>query len=480
MPPSGVRRARPERRLHLARTPNLLKFLLLFAGVTVAGLAVAVWRMRRSGWNVLDPTAAFWLGFAAYYGAGNIWFCWDVLTQGVYDSGGFYFDPAAASDVRALSQVAGMTVAYGLSVALGMFWLGRASLAVGFVGAVARKLASGPDLAGGLLVPLCVIYWLGQLGIVPLRGGVLPSGILILPLICCLALNLKLCFQATQQPRSRGGRAIALAIGVLSVSVLCGAAAASKEQTLMPAVAAFAGFMLGVRRPWPIAAAIVIALPAFVVVQTFNKLSRAVIWDSEAKLSAEDRIEAIGRTALAVVFEDRSGSHIDGLNRLCTAVPMMQTLELVRRQDGISFVDGLVVPYIPRAVWPSKPQVMVGNTLYRKFSGDEGGGSSSSPGQPAEAFMYGGWFGVVTLGVGMGLLAAFASSMVQHFWAARKAASLGVVMLMALNFGKCENWLWAYVPSLVNCAVLLIALQLLSHLVSRSKQWNGRTFRRAS
>jgi hypothetical protein len=438
----------------------LLIPLLVFAGVAAGGLAVAAWRLRRSGWNVFDPTATLWLGFALYYGVGNIWFCSRVWTLGVYEHGGFCFDPVAANDAQSLSQVAWMIVVYGLSVALAMFWLGRASLAVRAMGAGARKLASGPDIALALLLPLCVIHWLSELGLIAPPSGFLPSGLLMVPLIGCLALNAKVSYVATQRP---SGLSVTIAFCVLTLSAICGAATGMKQAILMPTVASFGGFMLGTRRPWPIAAAISVALPAFVVLQTFNQLSRAVIWDSTAKLSVIQRIEAIGSAAISVVSPKQSEVELADMSRLCTAVPMMQTLELLQRRDGISVLDGLVIPYVPRVLWPDKPAVVTGGTLYEKFTGQIG--SSSSPGQPAEAYMYGGWFGVVAVGFGVGAVGAFAGAIVRELWCGRKAACLGVTVLMALTFGKCENWLWTYVPAVLNAVVVLVGFRLVANCV---------------
>jgi hypothetical protein len=435
--------------------------VITFSLVTLASLVLAAFVLRRRSWCVLDPTVLFWFGFALYYGAANIWFCWDESRDGLRNRGGDIFDQHTSDDVDSLVMVAGLTVVYGTAVAFGMFVLGPIVSRVQSDW-LTRKLLTGPDIAMGLLVPLCLLHWFVQFGLASKVGVGLPSAILGVPLVCCLALNVKLAYETARHPV---GRRLVTALGVLGISMLGGAIGGMKEALLLPAFAAFAGLMLAVRRPWPIAIAVVTAIPAFLALKAWNDSNRSVMWDQTVKLSTRDRlavlVDNIGESSEA----DDAETYFEGMRRLCTAEPMLQTLGLVRNKDGISLVDGLIIPHVPRALWPDKPSVVVGGVLYEKFTGHTG--SSSGPTQPAEAFMYGGWVGVVVIGCALGLLGSIAGRVVQQLWHTRKAASLGALVLVAMNFAKCENWFWTYLPSLLNGIVILLGLRLGTFWLSR-------------
>jgi hypothetical protein len=429
--------------------------LTVFSCVTLVSLLIGFVRLRHRQWNVLDPIAAFWFGFAVYYGLGNVWFCLEVLAEGYYSRGSFDFDPGTDTQANALLHVARLTVLYGLAVAIGMFGPLANTVSV-CIEPISRRLAYVPDLGWGLLVPLSIIHWFKQFNAFSLTWTFVPSVASVLPFACCLALNAKLSYNATI--RASAGR-IALALGVLSLSAMAGATTGMKEALAAPCVAAFGGLMMGLRRPAPVIAAIVLGIPVFLALQSWNKAARSSLWDPTVTLSPGQRVAAVGDAAAIAVRDDTAESSSVGMNRLCTAVPMMQTMELIDGGDGISTVDGLVIPHVPRALWPDKPLVLVGEVLYSRFSGNPGG-SSSSPGQPAEAYMYGGWVGVIAIGVAVGLLGAAASTIIGQLWTCRHAAAIGTLCVVAIKFGKCENWLWAYLPALLNCVLTLIVLQL--------------------
>jgi hypothetical protein len=314
--------------------------------------------------------------------------------------------------------------------------------------------------------------WLQQFGLMPSGGLAWPSIVAVIPSACSLALNAKLSFvAASRQSKIR----LAAALGVAALSSAAGASTGSKQALLMPLVAAFGGFILGIRRPWPIIAAIAVSLPAFVGLEEWNKSLRSLIWTPDSNHSYAERIAALGDAAALAIQDYEAQSSLGDLSRLCTAIPMMQTMESIRRGQGISAMDALVIPHVPRAIWPGKPQVLVGEVLYEQFSGNPGG-SHSSPGQPAEAFMYGGWLGLVAIGAIMGCLATVASAIIARLWAARQAAALGTLSLITINFGKSENWLWAYVPSVVGCVAILVTLKILARALETP--WFNRGGRR--
>ncbi len=437
--------------------------LTIFVAISGLGLAIGIARLRRCDWNVFDPIAAFWIGFAVYYGLGNIWFCIELIGNGHYSNGGLEIDLPVETQLDQLVEVAILATSYGAMVALGMFGpLGRFSTTA--AGPIARRLSAAADLPWALVATLAMAHWLQQLGLIPSVGTTLPSVVLVIPSACSLAMNAKLSHVAAIRLSARW---IAVALGVVVLSAVAGATTGMKQAIVMPCVAAFGGFMLGARRPWPIIAAIAVSLPAFVVLQEWNQSLRSLIWSPDATYSSTERIAALGDAAALVREDDRAESSLKGLSRLCTAVPMMQTMELVRREEGVPAMDGLIIPHVPRAIWPGKPQVVVGEVLYSRFSGNPGG-SSSSPGQPAEAFMYGGWLGVLAIGAAMGCLAASASAVISQLWATRRAAALGTLSLITINFGKCENWLWAYVPSVVGCVAILVTLQVLAGMLGKA------------
>jgi hypothetical protein len=430
--------------------------LTIFSCVTLVSLLIGVVRLRHRQWNVLDPIAAFWFGFAVYYGLGNVWFCLEVLTEGQYSDGGFEFDLGREAQASALLHVAIVTVLYGLAVSIGMFGPLANTVRV-CTEPISRRLASAPDLAWGLLVPFSIIHWLKQVSAFSLTWTFVPSIALVFPFACCLALNAKLSYRATMHA---GTGRIALALGALSLSVTAGATTGMKETLLAPCVAAFGGLMMGLRRPSPVIAAMVLALPVFLAIQSWHKSARSLLWDPTVTLSSGQRVAAAGDAVAIAVGDDTRTveSSVVRLQRLCTAVPMMQTMALVDRGDAISMIDGLVIPHVPRALWPGKPLVLVGEELYSRFSGNPGG-SSSSPGQPAEAYMYGGWAVVAVIGLSLGLLGAAASTIIGQLWNCRHAAAMGTFCVVTINFGKCENWLWAYLPALLTCLVILAVLQ---------------------
>jgi hypothetical protein len=434
----------------------MLILAAVFALVALASLLLGLLRLTGCRGNFLDPTVAFWFGFAIYYGVGNVWFCWQVASAGYLQVSSLVFDSAIGADLDALLLVAGLTAAYGAAVALGMFFIGPRVVPPVFTG-MARRVAGGPDPSVWLLLPLCIVSWIAQLGMVADIATSLPHGILMIPHVCCLAINAKVCHMATQ---SRSWHSIAIALSIAIPSVIAGAATGMKEAMLTPILAGGAGFMMAYRRPWPIIAAIALALPAFVVLQAWNTVSRTVIWDETRALSPTERVSEIGQVttdALSAPDDLLTGSEI---SRLCTAVPMLQTLELLHHDNGIAIQDGLLIPLVPRAIWPDKPSIKIGATLYERFTGHEG--SSSSPGQPAEAYMYGGWVGVVAIGVGIGVLAVVGSTFLRELWDADKAASVGAVLPLAVMFLKCENLVYGYLPALLNCLVVLLVIRSVS------------------
>lgn len=431
---------------------------IALATIFCLSLCVAGVRLRACNWNILDPTVVFWVGFSVFYGVGNLWFCWDVWTRGHFESGRFVFDPHFTSDLQALELVISLTVLYGLAVAVGMFVIGpRVSSTFRIV--VDRSLSLGSDPSSGVLLPLCIANWLIQMGLVSRVSALLPHALVSIPSVCCFALNTKLAYEATQ---ARSGRTILFAFGVLSCSVVAGASTGMKEAMLTPILACFTGFMLAYRRLWPVVAVSLAALPIFLALQTWNSMSREVIWDEDRRLGAADRVLAMAEVTRVAIQVGEAQQSDSGLSRLCTLVPMLRTLELLRHDQGISVADGLVGPLVPRVLWPSKPSVVIGSTLYERFTGYEG--SSSSPGQPMEAYMYGGWTGVVAIGLSLGLLAAFASVLIGALWGSHKAASLGILIPLSLSFLKCENWLYGYLPALINCVVVLLIVRSVSDM----------------
>jgi hypothetical protein len=435
----------------------LLAPLAIFVALSCLGLAIGITRLHRCEWNVFDPIAAFCIGFAVYYGIGNAWFCMDLMDKGHYSSAFLEFDPPVGTLLDHLVEVGILTTCYGMVVAFSMFGpVSRSSTAM--AGAIAKRLSVAADLPWCLVTPLAVTNWLQQIGLIPSGATAVPSVLLVMPSVCSLALNAKLAYVAATRSSATW---IAVALSVVTVSTAAGASTGMKQSLLMPCVAAFGGLMLGARRPWPIIVAVAVSLPAFFFLLQWNKSLRSLIWSPDVTYSLTERIAALGDAATLVITNDAAESSPVGLGRLCTAVPMMQTMDLVRRGEEISVMDGLVIPHVPRAIWPWKPPVVIGEVLYSRFSGNPGG-SSSSPGQPAEAFMYGGWLGVLTIGAAMGTLGAVASAIIAQLWAARRAAALGTLSLITINFGKCENWLWAYLPTVAGCVAILVILQFIA------------------
>jgi hypothetical protein len=435
--------------------------LTIYAIVGIAALAIALIRAKHRQWNALDPSVTFWIGYAVYYGAANVLFL--LSLESLYANGA---DVARLysylnDNIPLLEDTASLTVVFGVSVMFGMFVLGP-RLAQVCVRPLAIKLAAPPDIPLALLWPFGVLNWALELGLVPNPEPVAPSVLLQAPAAICLALNARLAYRVTQQASFRS---VSTAIGVIAISAMSGAASGMKQQTVTVLLSAFVGFTLGVRRAWPLVMAMAFGLPVFMYLQAANSAYREAAWYGDARISALERVALVNKAVWEVAAsEEWRPFAYESASRLCTAVPMVRTLELDRAGNGMSFTEGFLTPSVPRLFWHDKPAIVTGGTLYERMSGNAG--SSASPGQPAEAFMYGGLIAVMLMGCGLGVLGACSSEIIQQLWAFRRASLLGVMTLTAVIFGKCENWLCMYLPTLINSISISIGLRLLAGFLS--------------
>lgn len=443
---------------------ELTTALTIFLLCGVVGVALAIQRLRRSGWNVVDPVAAFGIGFSAYYGISNAWYCVALMTDHMQHAQGWRFGPQSLGSEALILKIAVMTASFGVSFALGA-WL---------VGAIrGRSVSWGPPPPQSerslrrreisVLAPLAVWGWATSFGVIPSLNGIAPSPIVMLPQIGVLGLLIALCHRATAVRRTG---TVALAIAAVGLSFVLELPSAMKEQMLKPLLAGFVGVVMAARSWRPIAAVAILSIPAVLMVNGWVQTNRLSLWAVRADLSPGARLASALTVGLGDVLsvEGVLRSADDFMQRLCTLLPMAETLLMIERNDAISAVDGLIVPLTPRLLWPQKPIITIGGRLYHSFSGNYG--SNSSPSLPAECYMYGGWVGILVIGMTLGASAGLLGLLARHYWQRVVCTGASVMMIAALQYAKCENWLYGYPSLLISLIPLLWLVNWLSRRVA--------------
>jgi hypothetical protein len=431
----------------------LIGYLSLSAISLVAGFV----RLRLGGRNPADPIALFCLGFSGYYGLANVWYCVEVAQPGLVALGGLAFDSGDSKDTSLLAETVLLSGCYlgcfltGSSVAVRLPWVTAMSRAFG-------RAAVQIPVSLFLLWVLASARWL-QLAGYPIWGSIqVPS---VLPMVLSagsLALIALLAFRASERPSVRSWLTITM---VMSLTVLLGAALGMKETDVVPCFAFALGCVLArgmPKLPWVVALVPLVVI-AFLGLSAWTYSNRQDLWQdtSSANRGVIDRVAVIlGNATSRSESSDDDGFMRNNIARIAMAIPMMQTLELIDSGRGLSLREGVVQPLVPRTLWPDKPRVEIGAVIFERFTGQWG--SSSSPGQPAEAFMYLGWPGVVLFGSAMGLMAGVVASVVGVLHRLRNVAAIGLLLPCIVPFLKCENFLYAYPADVLSAAVVLLAV----------------------
>jgi hypothetical protein len=373
--------------------------------------------------------------------------------------GGFDFDPGCPMDGARLQDAAVLSLGYGTAFLAGVLATQRAGV-LRRCGDLCRRKIQAAALPLLLLIPLGSIHALALLGILRLQG--VPSTVTLLMQCAYLASLATVCARAAQRPSA--GRLL-LAFLAAAAALAIGASTAMRENLVLPAIACAAGLSLGTRRP-RLVLVILIALGAisFGAISRWNRANRITLWDERREFSPAERIEtAIGSITSPQPEEDTRDDPI--AVRFVTAIPMMQTMKLTEDEYGVSIVEGFFLPLVPRVAWPQKPPVTIGDELYYRFTGNQG--SSSSPGQPAEAQMYGGPPAVAAIGFLLGVLAEFMACAIHAAWFCRSASFIGLAIPVAIPFLKCENWLFGYFASLPSALAIMAALVAVGSIFAR-------------
>jgi hypothetical protein len=432
---------------------ELTTALTIFILCGVVGVALAIQRLRRSGWNVVDPVATFGIGFSAYYGISNAWYCVALMTDQMQYAQGWQFDPHSPGSAALILKLAVMTASFGVTLALGA-WLVSA-----FRG---RSVSWGPPPPKSerslrcreisVLAPLAVWGWATSFGVIPSLNGIAPTPIVMLPKLGVLGLLIALCHRANAVRRPGP---IAVAIAAVGLSIVLELASAMKENMLEPLVAGLVGVVMASRSWRPIAAAAILSIPLMLLLTGWTATNRSNLWAVGADLSPS------GRPGLALTVGFGDVLSVDGvlrsaddfMHRLCTLIPMAETLLMIERNESISVVDGLIVPLTPRLLWPHKPIIDIGERIYQSFSGNCG--SSNSPNLPAECYMYGGWLGILVIGMTLGAFAGLLGLLARRYWERRVYTGTAVMVMVALQYGKCEDVLYRYPALLISLIPLL-------------------------
>jgi hypothetical protein len=448
-------------------TDELTAALVVFLSCAVVALMLAVQRLRFTGWNVIDPVATFGIGFSVFYGMSNACYCLALMNDASDLRGGWQFDPRSTEGKFLILRVAVMTAVFGVSFVVGALLVG-ACLERRFDAGISRAKLDGVSskMACLMLTPLALWGWATSFGMVPSLNGIAPTPIVMMPAIGVLGLLITLCYQAATRRTLANAM---LAIAALGLSCVLALPSAMKEGVLSPVLAGLAGVVMASRSWRPIAAAAILGVPGVLVLNFWTHTNRQDVWTAVSGLPSAGRFEyalTVGLgDGLSVEALTRSAEGL--IHRLCTLIPMAETVLMIDRNDSISMADGLIVPLTPRALWPDKPAVDIGERLYHSFSGNYG--SSNSPNLPAETYMYGGWMGILIAGVALGFSAGLLGHCASRFWERRVFFGLAVMIPAALLYGKCENWLHQYPVLLISLAPLLVLIEVLSNRKLRGK-----------
>ncbi len=441
--------------------------IFLFFAIGVTSLALGLRRLSRGDWNVLDPVVTFAFGFSIYYGFSNAWYCVQLQTEGSSaTTRGWQFDPSAPGAMALLWQVATLTALFGAGFALGALVLSRFGRGrPRSVPRLSNHFQARANHIYLILLPMSLWGWSTQLGFVPSLNGIAPSPIVMIPKIGVFGLAMTVCYHAA---RGRKPWPILLAVAVVAWSALIALPSAMKEEVLSQLLAGLAGVLLAERSWRPIAFGLLAGLPFLVVLNLWVSVNRSIVWETGANLDPISRLSStlgVGMTGASDAQAIAASG--DGIMyRLCTAIPMAETVLMIGRGESLGAFDGLVGPLVPRVLWPDKPAVDLGERLYAAFSGNAVV-SSNSPNLPAESFMYGGWFGVAAAGLMLGASAGILGSVSARLWASSNVIGLAVLIPVALLYAKCENWLHQYPALLLSIVPLLVAAAWLTRVSLR-------------
>lgn len=447
---------------------DLTTSLVIFVLCALIALALALQRLRRTGWNVIDPVATFGIGFAAYYGISNAWYCVALMTDQMDRSEGWEFDPQSTGGETLILAVAVMTAAFGSSFVLGARLVSpfrQRNLTCGLTHPKPEKSSYRQAIL--VLAPLAVWGWATSFGVIPSLNGIAPTPIVMLPKIGVLGLLLTLCHQAATRP---GPAHVLIAVAAVGWSFAQAMTSAMKEEVISPLLAALAGVVMATRSWRPIAASAILGIPVVLALNLWVMMNRegmSAVNDLPPGMRLEHALTVGLSDGLSV--ETLTLSTENFMRRLCTLIPMAETLLMIDRNESISMIDGLVVPLTPRVFWPDKPSIDIGGRLYQSFSGLYG--SSNSPNLPAETFMYGGWLGILMGGLALGVSAELLSLIGNDFWERRIFFGVSVMIPFALLYGKCESWLHQYAVLSIALVPLLAATSMVfSHGKRRPKR----------
>ena len=280
-----------------------------------------------------------------------------------------------------------------------------------------------------------------------------------------LGLVFKTAYDAAGRPSSASVIRVAM---VSLTNCTFGAVTGMREAVVLPLVAALAGCMLAIARPWPLMIAAALSIPLGLQLTFWNEANRKDLWFGGQSTSLTNRLETIFRNSIQELSAEVEND--PAITRLVTVIPMMRTLDLIRDHEGFTLWEGMATPLIPRAFWPEKPLKPFSQELHQRFSRwrDPNATSSASAGQPAEAYMYAGWPGVILIGFALGAVASALSAACELARVSRRPAMLGLQTAVALIFLKCEGQLaWPFVGAVWSTFLLIFALFTASFLSGR-------------
>lgn len=438
-----------------------------FALLGVVLLLIALARLLRSNLNLLDPLTALAFGASIYYGFANAAFCLIAPTQvGAWQLEGLWFDPSETEAGPRYVAAATMTWLMAIGVAIG-----AALGALAGVGQwIAWKLRPAPGARPGPLV-MSGLATLALIAILPREGALssvtsrLPHPIFAAGFAALYWANIAL----WSRVHSLRSSAILLPAAFTCLMMLYGSLSAMRENILSPVVAAVCGLVMATKSRMVLLAVCLTSVPIYLAVTGWNYMNRSELWsDGPGRAPLVERAE----TVLRNLADARPGPAApDGSEqlawlRVATIIPMTATLEAVERGDRITVSEGLTAPLVPRLLWPSKPRVTVGDSVYYMFTGRSG--SSNSPGLPAEAFMYFGWAGVLPLGILLGGFCGVLQPLSSRIWRSKNALMAAASLPNLILWAKCENIMHAYIASVPTALLLLTIARWIQTTGSRT------------
>jgi MFS family permease len=257
-----------------------------------------------------------------------------------------------------------------------------------------------------------------------LNDGVVPG---ILRTISQLAL-VAIMLSAAHNGRGKNWL-LAAAIALTALLAITGLLLLNKSAVLMPMLALAAGLVsrIGLRR---------VLLPSILVLTFVFLLIGNPINQGRLSTDGEQRINWNERNASVIggLFnpaEHTSGEKYNAWARLCYTPPQGAAIEFYDRGDGGNDFELLAWAFVPRFLNEDKPVMTAsGREFNYKISGSES--SSTGQGVFVNGYYNRGWVGVVVVGLAVGVILAWTSSMAAEIFQKRAYVWLPVALLGSL------------------------------------------------